>query len=262
VPVHRDGRTLGFVATDDPPPGDHGAESFLVAIANMLAPRLSRSLAPREAPAVPAIAAAAAREPFARAALAALPVEELEAEVHPGVSVLVLRFGDPLALARRAEGGAPVSLIERVATELQSAAREHALDYLKLMGESAVAAAGLRPEERGEPALARLARFALSLRSCCLGEFEAANQVVDFRLGLHIGVAIGNAVGEQPRIFNLWGDAVRTAEQMAASAPPGAIQTTEAVQQMLRASFLFRPRGAFWLPRLGEMPTFLLVRAL
>jgi class 3 adenylate cyclase len=191
-----------------------------------------------------------------------MPDEELAAEVHPGVAVLVLRLGDPLALARRAEGGAPVPLIARVTAELQAGAREHAVDYLKLMGESAVAAAGLRPEERDEPALARLARLALALRASCLDAFEAASQAPDFRLGLHSGVAIGNAVGERPRIFNLWGDAVRTAEQMAASAPPGAIQATESVQHMLRAGFLFRPRGAFWLPRLGEMPTFLLVRAL
>lgn len=261
VPVRRDGRTLGFVAADDPPPGDDGAERFLLALANMLAARLSRSPAPATAPPAAPVAAAAAREPIAHAALGPLPSEELEAEVHPGVAVLVLRLGDPLALARRAKGNAPVPLIERLACALQAAAREHAVDYLKLMGESAVAAAGLRPEERGEPALARLARLAISLRVACLAEFEAADQVVDFRLGMHCGVAIGNAVGEGPRIFNLWGDAVRTAEQMAATAPPGAIQTTDPVQQMLRADFLFRPRGAFWLPRLGEMPTHLLVRA-
>jgi adenylate cyclase len=199
---------------------------------------------------------------MARAALVTLPEEELSAELRPGVAVLAIRLGDPLALARRAEGEAPVPLIERLAATLQSLAREHAVDYLKVMGESAVAAAGLRREESGEPALARLARLAIATRASCIAEFEAANEAVDFRMGLHVGVAMGNLLGEAPRIYNLWGDAVRTAEQMASTAPGGAIQVTEAAYELLRGGFLFRARGAFWLPRLGEIPTYLLVRAL
>ena len=45
---------------------------------------------------------------------------------------------------------------------------------------------------------------------------------------------------------------------MAASALPGTVQATEAAYQRLRQHFLFRPRGSFYLPHVGEARTFVL----
>ena len=45
---------------------------------------------------------------------------------------------------------------------------------------------------------------------------------------------------------------------MAQTALPGTIQATEAAYAHLRQDFLFRPRGRFFLPRVGEAQTFLL----
>jgi hypothetical protein len=45
---------------------------------------------------------------------------------------------------------------------------------------------------------------------------------------------------------------------MALSALPGTIQVTEAAYERLRQEFLFRPRGSFYLPQVGEARTFIL----
>jgi adenylate cyclase len=79
-----------------------------------------------------------------------------------------------------------------------------------------------------------------------------------FRIGDDCSPAMGSRLGTSPEIFNLWGDAVQTAANMASSAPPSMVQVTEAAYRRLRRDFLFRPRGRFYLPRVGEAQTFIL----
>src|SRR5262249_28840688 len=117
-------------------------------------------------------------------------------------------------------------------------------------------AAGLA--SAGPSAAPALAETALAARDRCAALFEEGACVHDFRIGIDCGPAIGQLVGDEPRVFNLWGDAVRTAEAMAASALPGTIQVTEAAYLQLRHNFLLRPRGRFHLPRVGDARTFVL----
>jgi adenylate cyclase len=107
-----------------------------------------------------------------------------------------------------------------------------------------------------------MAAFALEARARCLALFEEAEAEPAFRIGLDLGVAIGSRVGSGEGFLNLWGDAVRMAGQMAASAPEGGIQATEAVRAALSAQYLFRPRGRFYLPRHGTAESFILAAAL
>jgi adenylate cyclase len=70
--------------------------------------------------------------------------------------------------------------------------------------------------------------------------------------------ASDSSIGGDPKLFNLWGEAVSTARTMAASAFPGAIQVSGAAYLRLRHGFLFRPRGTFYLPAVGASQTFIL----
>jgi hypothetical protein len=45
---------------------------------------------------------------------------------------------------------------------------------------------------------------------------------------------------------------------MALTGLPGAVQATESAYERLRQDFVFRPRGAFYLPQVGEARTFIL----
>ena len=199
---------------------------------------------------------------FADSALSANLATELAADVYPQVTVMVVRFTDPLALAGRRAAAVQGALVGRIAHALERAAQEGGIPYLKLLGDEVVAAAGLTPEEAGRPAARRIAAFALAARACCTQLFEEAEVEPGFRIGLDTGVAIGSRVGSGEGFLNLWGDAARLADQMAESAPLGGIQATEAVYDALAGQYLFRPRGAFHVPMHGPRNCYILAAAL
>jgi adenylate cyclase len=128
--------------------------------------------------------------------------------------------------------------------------------YLKLAGHEVIAAAGFGPAEQA--AATAIADVALAVRDRCIVLFDESERAHEFQIGIDCSIAIGGAVGSDPRIFNLWGEAVRSAETMAASAPVGTVQATEAAYRQLRQDFLFRPRGSFYLPNVGATRTFVL----
>jgi len=179
----------------------------------------------------------------------------LGAELHAGVAVMVLRFSGRTTLAKKAEDSG-MDLADLVAQALQAEASERGVRYLKFVSQQVVAAEG--PDADAETAMSRVAALAVALRERCASLFEAAGQGGEFRIGLDYGMAFGCGIGDEPRQFNMWGDAFETAEALAHSAAPGAIQASEAAYARLRQDFLLRPRGRFYMPGVGEARTFVL----
>lgn len=254
VPVLVGGALRGTLWLEDAAPEAEGAAAFAAAVANLLGPKVA-GVAVDHAP--PPVAAPRAAPPawLSDAPLAA-PPSDLAADVFPDAAVLVLRLAGSFPLARRAAPDLAVHF-DALAQAVQEVAKAHGLPYLRVLGEQAVAAAGLGGPG-GQDAAERIAEAALAIRARCAELFEGIGGAPDFRLGLDAGVAIGTTLGAGQRVFNLWGEAVRGAEDMAATALPGTVQATEAIYARLRHGFLLRPRGSFWVPRAGERRTFVL----
>jgi adenylate cyclase len=254
VPVISAERLVGTLWIEDASQDAAGATEFAAAVANLLAPRVAEVAVDDTPVAAPALARRVS--PLDDVPLAAPPPRDLAADVFPDAAVLVLRLADSFSLARRAAPDLAVRF-DALAQALQEVAQAHGLPYLRVLGEQAVAATGLGGPAEPDAA-ERLAAAALAIRARCAELFEGIGGAPDFRIGLDSGVAIGTSVGSGQRVFNLWGEAVRGAEEMAATAVPGTVQATEAVYARLRHGFLLRPRGAFWVPRVGEQRTFVL----
>jgi class 3 adenylate cyclase len=199
---------------------------------------------------------AGARDFDAELILRGLNPNIISTNVFPSVAVMVIKFSDAVAMAARDRADTPL-LADRVVTALQDIAAEHDLPYMKLVGHDVVAAAGCTPNDI--TATLRIADAAIAARERCLELFESVGQPPSLRIGIDFGIVIGGQVGRDPRLFNLWGEVVRTADMMAASSPgAAAIQVSEAAYGCLRQHFLFRPRGSFYLPRVGTVQTFVL----
>jgi len=295
VPVRGPAGVIGAIWLEDASPNTH---DFARAVANMLALRMAGTVpataavppdrvsagrvsaervsaeptaAPPIRPASPGLPEPA-REPPPHSAAPLPAVEEaksfdagllargldpdrMAAEVFPEVAVLVLRLGDSAALGAPA-GAGEETLADSIACALQDCAAARGIPYLKILGQDAVAAAGFGA--RDPDAIARIAGLAVALRDALHDLYDKAGQGADFRIGIDLGIAIGSQVGRGPRIYNLWGEAVQVAATLAQSAAPGAVQVTEAAYGRLARDFLFRPRGNFWLPRVGQSRMFVL----
>lgn len=261
LPLHRGRSTTGVLCLEDAQSLE-SLRTFVQTVAGMTALQL-RSLEEPDHERRPKVTRSQAEKEQApsRILSADLKIPELDtaslgAKLYTGVAVMALRLSGPLALARKAHQDGP-DLADNVAQALQQEADEIGIDYLKFVSQQAVAAAGLDDEDAGK-AVAKIAALAVALRDRCATLFESAEAGAEFRIGLHFGHAFGCGIGDEPRQFNLWGDAVETADTMAASATAGAIQVSEAAYARLRHDFLLRPRGSFYMPGAGEARTFVL----
>jgi len=278
VPIRGPSGVVGAIWLED---AETGTQDFARAVANMLALRMSGGGLER-APDTPRVLATvpdvvpAPPQPLASGPETAVKIPgsfeaellargldatHLAAEVFTDVAVLVLQFGNSAALAapiaKANDDPGQISLADRIACALQEAAETGKIPYLKLYGRDAVAAAGVGG--RDADGVVRIAGLAITLRDTLFDLFDKAGQAPDFRIGLSFGIAVGSHVGREPRVYNVWGEAVELAVTMANAAGPGAVLATEAAYARLTRNFLFRPRGRFWLPRVGESRIFALV---
>ncbi len=287
VPITRGGRVLGSLWFEDanPEAAVIGHPSLVHVMARMIAPRLERmrqadrggsvdATAPE--PLLPTaagpttVAAGAARRTFIaverdRALLRRLRehggTDAMLATLHPRVAVLHLDLGDALALA--GEGPADAAADQRpalatLAAEISAAAEQREIAYLKLLGSVIVAADGFEGGPDGDVRAATMADFALAVQPACRTAERHSGRRTAFRMGLDIGAAFGASVGFGDVGFNLWGDASRLAQRMAESAPPGAIQVSQAAYDRLGEDFLLRRRGSFFIDGVGETDTYIL----
>lgn len=279
VPIKREGQILGALwLEDDVARADLQAEDaeFGRAVANLLALRMrrgadrggargdgrsraraegvSREIAEpmRDAELVTGRRARALRERIARRHGEGALVH---AQILEDVSVAVIRFTDPLSIAAAVDrdGG---SVLDELVGQLESLAVEAGVEYLKMLGNQVVCAAGLGcdPEEGAHAA----AGFAMAASEYCARLFTNLERPMEFRIGMDSGPVIGSHVGRDRTIFNLWGETVVAAGRMADTSVPAQIQVTESTYRRLREDYLFRMRGTFYLEDFGELTTYFL----
>jgi class 3 adenylate cyclase len=254
LPIRRRRRVVGCIWLEDPTDAV-GCRHFLRVLAGLAALRdddaPDGTTAQAAEPGLTAPPAACSQS--ADLAKRGLDVSALGEALYPDVSVVVMRLDDSSAAG---DGVRHPALVHAVVQAVQELAAEQEIPYLKLVGDDIVGVAGF---VAGDPtAAARVANIAVASRDRISELFKAHGLTPNFRLGIDSGAAIGQAVGAEPAIFNLWDEAVQTAQTMATASLPGAIQVSEAAYQRLRHSFLFRPRGTFYLPLVGPAQTFVL----
>jgi class 3 adenylate cyclase len=273
LPLRNHAGTLGAICLEDVK-RNAGMMTFLRTIAGIAALRLDdleQAAAPARVPTE--IQGAAARRPvqlaMADLAMPDISPANLATSRYRHVAAMMLQLTDPAMLAS-GEDTSGACVLDKVIQLFRAEAARHGITYLKLAGQQIVAATG--HEGDAEDAMPRMAAFAIALRESCSDLFDELGrgpqgQRIEFYIGLDFGTCFGGSLGsDQPptsetaetRPFNLWGGCIETAGMMAATAPPGGIQASEAAYAGLRLDFLFRPRGSFYQPGIGDARTYVL----
>ena len=277
VPAMRGARLAGAIIVEDRSPGavpQSLAFAFGLALAAIAVARLAaaetvqqglrtargetrRDAPPRLAAPPPALGHSIEEKGALPAPASALPLREgIVAEFFPAVTVMALAITDPSCLAETVAEAGGSTLADQIVRALQAAAEEQGLAYLRVMGDRAIVADGFG--DRAEAAAEAVPAFAIDVAERLSALFAGLDRAPAFRIGIDTGAVIGSPVGRGARSYNIWGEAVRGAEAMAASAPPGMVQMTERLQARVGDRFMVRPRGRFWVPGTGETATFLL----
>jgi adenylate cyclase len=251
LPIRQGDRTVGVLLLEDSR-SDAAALDLARACATLVAAKT-----PAETP-LPARAAVRPAEARTEPAddLGLDPVlAGADDSLGAGAVVLVARLPDAV-LGKAASAGAG-TLANTIACAAQEIAAAHAIPYVKMLGATIVAAAGYGAQPDATAA-SRLAEAAIALRERCAALFDAIDDPAPFGIGLDAGPVGGGRLGAEPGVFNLWGQAAQGAEGLASSAPDGGIQASEQAYRLLRQDFLFRPRGLFFRPRVGESRSYIL----
>ncbi len=183
--------------------------------------------------------------------------DSLMADVFEDVTALVLQFSDPFALAEHFGGdGQPTTAVDHLICDFEGLFDAKRIDYWKIIGERIVCAAGISGQSR-RPAHA-IADLALSVQEKCSHLFADLDKPMDFKIGIDTGGIIGSPVGRRQISYNIWGEAVSIASMMAENGVTGGIHVSETAYRGLRKSYLFRARGRYFVPNIGEISTYML----
>jgi len=178
------------------------------------------------------------------------------ADLFNDTTVFLLRFTDPVSLAERTADSDSMTAAGYLVEHLEDLAASRGIEYVRIMGDEIVCAAGMDDRTQDHPHL--MAELALGVQDRCSGLFAELNTPMEFRIGIDTGAVLGSPVGKAQRSYNIWGEAVRFASMMAKTGIPGAIQVSETTYRRLRSGYLFQARGRFYLPNIGETSTYIL----
>ncbi|KAH8394413.1 hypothetical protein KR222_004832, partial [Zaprionus bogoriensis] len=144
--------------------------------------------------------------------------------------------------------------------ELLSHPRFRAVEKIKTIGSTFMAASGLDPSHRGQgdEHIHTLMEFAIEMQRV-VDEFN--KDLLEFNLILRIGMNIGDVtagvIGTSKLYYDIWGDAVNVASRMDSTGLPNRIQVGKDCLPFLTAGYEFEPRGSVYVKGKDHMEVFL-----
>ena len=258
MPLRRGDEVAGAICLEDPGPIDDAKEFLRTSGALLLSATKSTEIKTREERPgrAPRQSLPGEIQPISSTDLGPTPAERLSlrSDYFPKVAVMALSMSGALGLAKKCRG-AEAGMAVQISECLQEMAAQHGVTYLKVAGRYVTAAAGFDRDDAD--AMTSVAELAVAVRDR-LSQLMDSRDATEFRIGLAFGGCYGCLLGRDRHQFNLWGEAFDTAERMAQTAPPGAIQASSGAYTQLHHDFLFRPRGNFYQAGLGEMRCYVL----
>nr|CAD7409833.1 unnamed protein product [Timema poppensis] len=149
--------------------------------------------------------------------------------------------------------------------ELLGEERFKAIDKIKTVGSTYMAAVGLIPEQRISDNdddstaglyLSTLVEFVFAMRDKLLNINENSYNNFMLRVGINIGPVVAGVIGARKPQYDIWGNTVNVASRMDSTGLPNHTQVTEEVYQVLHDHpFEFQCRGKVKVKGKGDMTT-------
>ncbi len=152
-------------------------------------------------------------------------------------TVLFVRVSDYADLLAKSEAEATALLINELDDAFYEAAERHDLVLFKLIGQQYVAVCGLVSQRLDHAR--RTVDLAMSMRNI-VNNFNLTNESrLTFQAGIDSGRVMGGIIDHHTFAYDLWGDAVRVAQEVKIRAQESEILVTQAVYQQVQALYTF-----------------------
>lgn len=153
----------------------------------------------------------------------------------PRVSVVVLVVLGLGELVRLDADHSDRELVDRLHEELDTLAREHGIERVKIVGDAYFAACGHdRPFIDHAP---RAVTFAAAARDAVVSLSTGSERPLDLAAGVETGPVTVGMTGGNRLVYDVWGDTVSAAHHLARRASPGQILLSDETHAMLPDEF-------------------------
>ncbi|EFA77162.1 adenylyl cyclase [Heterostelium album PN500] len=141
-------------------------------------------------------------------------------------------------------------------TEFDKLLGKYDLEKIKTIGTTYMVVAGLTKNQGQLPKhyVGNLADMALTAKALV----HHSNSSLSVQIGINYGCCVAGCIGIRRAKFDVWGDTANIASRMQTSTPPGKIQITSAVTNLLHDEFFIEERGIIPIKGRGEMSTYYL----
>ncbi|KAL3268541.1 hypothetical protein HHI36_007649 [Cryptolaemus montrouzieri] len=152
--------------------------------------------------------------------------------------------------------------------DLLNEERFKAIDKIKTVGSTYMAAVGLMPDLRildddettAGIHLSTLVEFVFAMRDRLLNINENSYNNFMLRVGINIGPVVAGVIGARKPQYDIWGNTVNVASRMDSTGLPNHTQVTEEVYQVLKSyPYEFQCRGKVKVKGKGDMTTYFLI---
>jgi class 3 adenylate cyclase len=169
------------------------------------------------------------------------------------VSILFADLAGFTGLSTRVPPDEIVAILNRIFSAFDDLAERYGLEKIKTIGDCYMAASGL-PVPRADHAEA-MAEMALAMLDV-MREPSQADLRLNLRIGINSGPVVAGIIGNRKFIYDLWGDAVNTANRMESHGLSNRVQVSEATHDLLKGKYLLEARGEIEVAGKGPMNTF------
>jgi len=154
--------------------------------------------------------------------------------------------------------------------ELLGDERFRAIDKIKTIGSTYMAAIGLIPELRIQDegddggasamtAITELAEYIFGMREKLSNLNEHSYNNFMLRVGMNVGPVVAGVIGARKPQYDIWGNTVNVASRMDSTGLPNHTQVTEDIYEILKTSpYEFQCRGKVKVKGKGDMTTYFL----
>jgi len=173
------------------------------------------------------------------------------ADCFPEATILFADLHDFSRLTREMEASDVVQMLNEIVSGFDRLVQQHGLEKIKTIGSAYMVAGGV-PAPRPDHAVA-VADLALAMQQKIVEMEAPGGESFTLRIGISTGPVVAGVIGTTKFSYDLWGDTVATAWEMAVLGVPGNIQLNESTEARLRDKYIFEKRGDYYIRGKGAV---------